>query len=122
MAKKDKPETVSRKRARLAGEAFTKKRGKKKRGEEPEVVSTPSGEVELLDVAYDEDEKVGWVDVLVGQPGNDDPHFRVVNPPIYVEDPNGDIYLSGMRFREDPLAALAQTIAMNGGARKERRR
>lgn len=51
-----------------------------------------------------------------------DPHFRVINPPRYVPDPDGDIEINGRRFRDDPLAALAEIIGLNGGRHKGRGR
>ncbi len=54
------------------------------------------------------------VDVrLAGQTESGDPHFRVINPPL----------LAGSDGRYDPLGALAEAIALHGGAQvKEGRR
>jgi hypothetical protein len=88
----------------------------------PTTVATPDGDVAITSIVSDNDGTVGWVDVLVDSPINDDRNFRVVNPPMYVEDPQGDVVLGdGRRYREDPLAALAHTIAMHGGSRGKRR-
>lgn len=43
------------------------------------------------------------------------PDFRVINPPILVADPAGDVERPGphgrtLRYREDPLAALGAVI------------
>ena len=48
--------------------------------------------------------------------------FRVFNPPTLVQDPQGDIELHGRRYREDPLAAVAQVILGARESRKGRRR
>lgn len=51
-----------------------------------------------------------------------DPHFRIVNPPLLVEDPNGDVLNAAGRFRLDPVAALAYVIGSLGGAVKRKGR
>lgn len=48
--------------------------------------------------------------------------FRIFNPPTLVHDPQGDIELHGRRYREDPLAAVAQVILGARESRKGRRR
>jgi hypothetical protein len=59
-----------------------------------------------------------WVEVTVADPQCGDPTFRVFNPPALVPDPSGDVERNGRRYRHDPLCALAQVIASNGGARE----
>ena len=60
-----------------------------------------------------------YLDVrLRGDTQGGDPHFRIWNPPLLVEDPLGDIELGGRKFREDPLGAVAEAIARHGGRRK----
>lgn len=54
-----------------------------------------------------------------------EPHWRIVNPPILVEDPRGPVELAEghddrgvartRRYREDPVAAVAEAIAAHGG-------
>lgn len=91
----------------------------------PRVVRTPYGEVALAGVEKrtDPDSGVDFLEVrLAGQPEGGDPHFRVVNPPLLVPDPGGPVELRGTRWREDPLAALAEAIGRNGGAMATRRR
>lgn len=64
------------------------------------------------------------VEIRLSGAAGGDPHFVIVNPPTLIPDPLGDVIVNGMRFREDPLRALAQAIADNGGAapiRKGRR-
>jgi len=64
-----------------------------------------------------------WVEVwLGGDVEGGDPHFRIFNPPQLVEDPHGDVVHAGRRFRHDPVAALAEVVASNGGARRKGRR
>lgn len=88
-------------------------------------VQTSRGDVVLEDVAYrwDPESEVAYLEVTVGGPAGGDPHYRVVNPPQLVEDPDGDVELRGRRWRVDPLAALAEVIGRNGGAtlRRDRR-
>jgi hypothetical protein len=46
----------------------------------------------------------------VGAPPGSDTYVSIVNPPILVRDPGGPIDIHGERFREDPLAALADIM------------
>ena len=55
-----------------------------------------------------------YLDVLV-DPATEDPHFRIFNPPTGVLQPDGSIV-------EDPLMALAEVLAMHGGASTRKRR
>lgn len=60
---------------------------------------------------------------LNGQNENDDPHFRVWNPPLLVPDPLGDIGIPNedgtiTTYREDPVMALAEALALRGGRMK----
>jgi hypothetical protein len=101
----------SAKRAQDVGAAFKGKRT---------TVATTAGDVTIAGLSVGTDDTCGWVDVQVDDGQSGESHFRVVNPPRYVEDPAGDIEINGKRFRDDPLAALAFTIAQNGGARRRR--
>lgn len=85
---------------------------------------TPRGQVELIRVEEClEANGLICLDVWVGgETESGDPHFRVVNPPLLVEDPAGGQEVRGRSFREDPLAALAQAIGEHGGAQLPRRR
>jgi hypothetical protein len=81
------------------------------------------GRVTLERVEVSQDGDLTTLDVWVGgETENGDPHFRVVNPPLLVEDPSGDVTINGRRFRRDPLAALAEAIGQNGGAQSGRGR
>lgn len=84
----------------------------------PTTVATMDGDVAITSIAADNDGQVGWVDVMVEDCESGDPHFRVVNPPLYAEDPAGDVEINGRRFRYDPVAAVAESIGMNGGRRR----
>lgn len=86
-------------------------------------VHTPAGVVaiERVEVIASKD-GADVVEVHAGDPESGDPHFRVVNPPRYVPDPDGDIEINGQRFRDDPIAALAHVVALHGGRLKDPRR
>lgn len=90
-------------------------------------VTVPDGrEVQIEALSVTEDGARSSVEVrLAGSTEGGDPNFVIVNPPTLVPDPMGDKVIRGMRYREDPLRALAQAIADNGGAvggSKRRRR
>lgn len=81
-------------------------------------VMTRAGEVRIrsLDVKTSPD-GVAYVDVVLDGPTSaGDPHFRIVNPPLLVEDQAGAVRRGARRFRLDPLAALAEIVAQHGGA------
>lgn len=87
------------------------------------VTRTPSGEVVLESLELVDSDGLRYLEVWAGgQTEGGDPHFRVVNPPLLVPDPDGDVVVRGEHFREDPLAALAEVIGANGGALARRRR
>ena len=86
------------------------------------VRSTRHGIVALtgLQVCTD-DEGHSWVEVYAGGvTEGGDPHYRIFNPPSLVPDPNGEVEAHGQRWREDPLAALAEVVAQHGGAQVTR--
>lgn len=121
--KPDRGEKRSRERAEKVRDAFKERRKKKPRDEADVAitVATPDGDVDLVSVEYKTDPEtgIGYVEVMVDSPTSQDPSYRIVNPPTYVEDPMGEVVLGdGKRYRDDPVAALAHTIAMNGGARR----
>lgn len=84
---------------------------------------TSYGEVEIASIVERTDaEGISYVEVyLRGQTESGDPHFRIYNPPLLAEDPAGDIEVSGRKYREDPVQAIAEVVGRNGG-RKVRRR
>jgi hypothetical protein len=80
---------------------------------------TPDGEVVIERVEIRGD----TVDVfLAGATEGGDPHFRIVNPPLLVPDPLGDILTVDGPHRRDPVAAIAYVIASLGGATKPKGR
>lgn len=81
----------------------------------PVTVVTPSGTVEIESLSADG----GAVSVTVSGAVGGDPSFRIFNPPTLAPDPTGDREINGIRFREDPLAAVAMVIAENGGAQEK---
>lgn len=92
---------------------------------DPYVRRTRHGEVQLDTLTSHQDaEGNRWVEVMAGggEVEGGDPHFRIFNPPLLVEDPAGPVERNGKRYREDPLAALAEVIGMNGGATRPKRR
>lgn len=92
------------------------------RSGEPYVTDTRWGTVRIDRLEVHADEGRSWVDVWADGAEGGDPHFRIVNPPLLVEDPGGPVVIGGRTFREDPLAAVAEAIASNGGAQRQRRR
>lgn len=122
MPEKDEkdPERGAQRAARTI--AAWSKRGGKRGG--VYATRTRAGEVHLEDVAQREDSAGQvYVDVtLAGTTEGGDPHFVIYNPPLLATDPTGPIEINGRRFREDPLAALAEVVALNGGARTEKRK
>lgn len=89
-------------------------------GNEPVRVRTVHGDISIARI---EDGPDGTVNVFLdGETQSGEVHFRIVNPPTLALDPSGDIELHGQRYREDPLAAIAEAIAMHGGVRSTKKR
>lgn len=44
------------------------------------------------------------------------PDYAIENPPTMVEDPSGEMTARGRAYRLDPLQAVAEVIAAQGGA------
>lgn len=89
----------------------------------PSGVPTSHGVVEVERVVLDDTAEELALEVYVTDPVGGDPSFRIINPPIMVPDPNGSAVLKdGRRARIDPMAAVAEAIAMHGGARRSPRR
>ncbi len=90
------------------------------------VIRTRRGQevvLERVEFRTDEVSGVSYLDVSVGgDPEGGDPHFIVVNPPTLIQDPQGEHVAHGERWRVDPLAALAEVVASNGGAQSQKRR
>ncbi len=63
--------------------------------------------------AWDRIERVSTNEIRVypvGAPPGSDTYVSIVNPPILVRDRGGPILIHGERFREDPLAAIADIM------------
>lgn len=81
--------------------------------------ATPDGEVRIRSAKVSGDTVEVW---LEGESAGGDPHFRIVNPPLLVPDPLGDIPTANGPHRRDPVTAIAYVIASLGGATKPKGR
>lgn len=72
-------------------------------------VRTAQGEATIHRVEATTVDGVACVDVWTSN--GLDPNYRLINPPMLVEDPAGSVFLRGRRFREDPIGAVAEVIA-----------
>lgn len=88
------------------------------------LMKTRYGSVSISSLEHQVDDNgVSCVSVRLAEPGSSgDPHYRVFNPPQLVEDVRGDVVMNGRRYRVDPLHALAEVVALHGGAVKSARR
>lgn len=93
----------------------------------PCTVATARGSVtiERLEYVAETPERPAHVEVWVAHPACGDPHFVLFNPPTLVRDSGGQYArestsargrTSVRRFRVDPVGAVAEAVAMNGGA------
>lgn len=88
----------------------------------PGVIHTRHGKVQLDRVSITEQDGLKVVEVLTGAgTESGDVHFRVIAPKLLVEDPAGSRERAGVRYRIDPVHALAETIALHGGAQRKAR-
>lgn len=99
------------------------------RGPGPHHVPTPAGTVAFRSIRFVDatDVEPAYIDVRVGEgTESGETHFRIFNPPTLVRDPHGDIVrtyqrpgpgagFDTVRYRHDPVAAIAEAIAGNGG-------
>ena len=85
-------------------------------------------EVRLIRFVDATDDTPAHVEVAVA--GGRRTHFRIFNPPTLVPDPTGPITkehadplgrVTVRRYRHDPIAAVAEIVARNGGAIRRRR-
>lgn len=86
------------------------------------IQNTRRGQVDIRSVAEKRAGNVHYLEIELGSGSEGgDPHFRIFNPPVYVEDPEGtdlvrDVPGRGpVKYRRDPLEAVAQVIAEEGG-------
>ncbi len=90
---------------------------------EARTVATERGTVDIERLEFHEDGGRSHVDVWVaGLTPTEEPHYRIVNPPLLVPDVSGEHVIGDEHFREDPIGAIALVVATLGGARQERRR
>ena len=77
---------------------------------------TPRGEVVINSVELLTVDGMDYIEVYAA-PGtaSGETHFRIFNPPTGVRRPDGSI-------EEDPIGALAEVLALHGGARQAKRR
>lgn len=89
----------------------------------PMAVDSRYGQVQFGSIARKTDpEGNDYIEVFLrGESESGDPHFRVWNPPLLVEDAQGPIQVGDRRYREDPLSALAEVVARHGGRQKRMR-
>lgn len=89
--------------------------------------STREGEVVIGGIRHRPPEgpkDLDSVEVWVGGKAAGSPTWRIINPPTLVSDPAGSVMIAekapggksvNRRYREDPLAAIAEFIATNQG-------
>lgn len=84
-----------------------------KHGDEPFAEATRFGTVQVERVGQvTNSEGATYVEVFLrGDTVSTESHFRIWNPPINVKNPDGTL-------REDPVLALAEVIAQEGGRAK----
>jgi len=82
----------------------------------PKQVRTSRGDVTLGAVTVADDDETGAtiVEVTVGDTPKATPDYRIINPPVEVVDEDGT-------RRQDPLAALAEVVALYRGNPRSRR-
>lgn len=71
-------------------------------------------EIRLGHIEYGSDDTAEWVDVWLGRKVGG-PAFRIVQPPLLVSDPRGEVTIEDsagrpQRFRHDPVQAVAESI------------
>lgn len=116
-------EASPKEKARLVAEAWENNNARNMDGEY--VCAIGSYEVRLSEIVYGDDGDNAWVDVWVGAYVGA-PTFRICNPPILVKDPRGDVEVSDIdprgrevkvKFRNDPVRAIAEMVADVRGSR-----
>lgn len=87
----------------------------------PYPVPTRSGQAQHIErMEYGQREGVTYVNVwLAGD--STEPSYRLINPPLLVRDPAGPVTHGGHRYREDPMAAVAQVVARHRDRTAKRR-
>lgn len=121
----ERPRTIpeGRQRAKERVRAVQEAAGAVLRKGHPHVQRTSRGVVHLTKLTAHKDGEVEWVELhLADGTESGETHYRIFNPPTLVSDPAGDVEVNGRRFRLDPLAAVLEAVASNGGAEQQRKR
>ncbi|WP_149264299.1 hypothetical protein [Actinomadura sp. K4S16] len=115
----DLRQTLAAEKARIAADAWSTHPGRNEYGHLS--ITLPGGrDITIGHVeAVQPSDGIAYIDVWTGPPAGP-PQYRIVNPPLLVPDPHGDITITEARgrtrrYRSDPMAAIADAIT--GGAR-----
>ena len=91
--------------------------------ESPAVVQTRHGVVRIAAVTLESADGHPYVGVRLHPDPDRECDYRILNPPLLVTDPGGDIVTPGGRYRYDPVLAVAEIIGgLGAGATSRRRR
>lgn len=93
-------------------EQFTNHPGRNSDGELQ--IGSPAGQVTFRQIETRVVDDVAVVDIWLGGPLDGEPDYRLINPPMLAEDPAGPVLIAGRRYREDPIAAIAEVLAHRG--------
>lgn len=84
--------------------------------------STAYGEATIGDIQYfSSEDGLDGVEVWTGPNEGNSPAYRLINPPLMVADPLGEVIMPVegtnrvKRYRVDPLHAIAEFIALHSG-------
>lgn len=89
----------------------------------PDVVRTRHGVVRIAAITLESEDGNPYVGVRLHPDPGRECDYRIVNPPLLVADPDGDIVTPSGRYRHDPVAAVAEIIGgLGAGATSRRRR
>lgn len=73
-------------------------------------VEVRGGSITIYKVQFGQFETSSFVDVWTSPDVDEEPHYRFFNPPTLAQDSQGTIEIEGRKYREDPLAAVAEVI------------
>lgn len=112
----ERAKAASRVRSKILAESWEQFQGKGHDGVAR--FSSRGRDVVIARIEYGEEGDNAWVDVW-SDPRSVKPSLRIVNPPILVPDPQGDVRVtvtrpdgrvSVIRYREDPVAAIVDAL------------